>query len=875
MIRGLSRGFARARAALDPLACLLALILWVASVILLVRYVNGPPDDAWILLVPAGAGLLGLTIGADRFSWKTLALGLLALALVWVASLASLGLAQDADDRLEGFRRAATAANVELTELETRPTPSPSLADATAALDAARKALVAPVAGFDTDAQALADSALAATSAVFDAGATQVASIDEATQAIEELASSLTDEAPRPQRRAVEALQAALEATRSALELDQAERQLADVAEARIRVNVALPQAGAVFGDSGVPDTASVCRAPTANDGTRTKPQSTTAAATEETANEGPADPPEPERLLAVRRAQAELAVAEASVAFAADDDAKEAAATRVSDRSQALNEALAAVDQPPPSTSVADAVGLGASAVVSDVVGESTDVPLALELLGWVLVGVAALWIVRSLSIRNADRELGPVALTAPKEAGAEAEQFRTYLLRNLPEPGAVPGADAISEVANLVVALEPVVKLPTVSALVAAVKTAVVVERGYIVEYCDLPTNPTATGSGANASTDGGADPAAGSGPVELVVRVRHARTTELLAQRIVRRPKRHEAFREGAYWAAAVIINASKVVPQWARWDPESAGALATFNQEDDLGKLALDDLRLAARLAPTSGVLGMRLAHAEAVKGNQLEAFAQVLQTVRQHPRYLLARYRLAVSASLLADDAHLLANASRDLRLRLAGDLELVGGGRALAAKLRETPTPPPANADELAMELCSFGLTQLTKARRNLWTPNVLWNWLRTGERVEQRNFIPFHQSRRDVKQIGASCRYAIKERRRQRGGQGDARRVCRAAHRHDARVMERGPIWQVAYNLACFHSLASRSNEHDQQARKDDAFRLLEAARRSRDSQQLGQDWLMADSDLQPLHGDPRWTRFLERIAPTEVNSP
>ena len=854
MIRRLSRGFARARAALDPLACLLALTLWVAAVVLLVRYVNGPPDDAWILLVPAGAGLLGLTIGADRFSWNTLALGLLVLAGIWVASLASLGLAQDAEDRLEGFRGAATAANVELTELETRPPPSRSLADATEALDAAREALVAPVSGFDANAQALADSALAATSAAVDAGDAQDASIDEATQTIEELASSLADEPPQAATRAVAALQAALDATRSALELDQAERQLADLAEARVRVDALCRGAGATFGDSGAPDTATVCRALLAD--------------------EGPADPPEPERLLAVRRAQAELAVADASVAFAADDDAKEAAATRVLERSQALTEALAAAEQPPPSTSVADAVGLGASAVVTDVVGESTEVPLALELLGWVLVGVAALWIVRSLSTRNADRELGPVALTAPKEAGAEAEQFRTYLLRNLPEPGAVPGADAISEVSSLVVALEPVVKLPTASALVAAVKTAVVVERGYNVEYCDLPSNPPATGSGANSSTGADAKPAASSGSVELVVRVRHARTTELLAQRIVRRPQRHEALREGAYWAAAVIINASKVVPQWARWDPESAGALATFNQEEDLGKLALDDLRLAARLAPTSGVLGMRLAHAEAVKGNQLEAFAQVLQTVRQHPRYLLARYRLAVSASLLADDAQLLANASRDLRLRLAGDLELVGGASALAAKLRGTPTSV-ANADELAIDLCSFSLTQLSTARRNLWTPYVLWNWLRTGERVEQRRFIPFRQSRRDVKQIGASCRYAVKERRRQRGGKGDALRVSKKAHRSGSWLLERGPIWQVAYNLACFHSLASQSSEHDQQARKDDAFRLLEAARRSRDSQQLSLDWLQADSDLQPLRGDSRWKEFLARIAPTEVPTP
>ena len=96
------------------------------------------------------------------------------------------------------------------------------------------------------------------------------------------------------------------------------------------------------------------------------------------------------------------------------------------------------------------------------------------------------------------------------------------------------MPGSNALDEVSALVVALEPVPKVAFVSNLVAALKTAVVVKRGYVVEYANLLDGENAgreeEPGGVLSAADTTAAPAdgtTGTGPstAEIVVRVREA--------------------------------------------------------------------------------------------------------------------------------------------------------------------------------------------------------------------------------------------------------------------------------------------------------------------------------------------------------------
>jgi tetratricopeptide (TPR) repeat protein len=60
--------------------------------------------------------------------------------------------------------------------------------------------------------------------------------------------------------------------------------------------------------------------------------------------------------------------------------------------------------------------------------------------------------------------------------------------------------------------------------------------------------------------------------------------------------------------------------------------------------------------------------------------------------------------------------------------------------------------------------------------------------------------------------------------------------------------------VWYTHYNAACFHALAGNP---------DTAFRLLDEA--ARINTQEVRKWTAKDTDLDPLHDDPRWQRYAQ----------
>jgi hypothetical protein len=596
----------------------------------------------------------------------------------------------------------------------------------------------------------------------------------------------------------------------------------------------------------------------------------------------------------------------------------------------------LAATLEPAPAISIASALEAGANAVVSTVPG-SADVPVTLEALGWAVLGVLALLLIRFLSVQNATFALGPVVINPPKggagsdgdgaggasdaaDASAdETESFRTYLLRNLPEPGSVPGGQAVmamTDIAGLVAG-------PTfgpVASFVQGVVGAIKVPSGYAVEYCDItpltasadPPDPPPPPAGDAPAADADATPAT----TAIAVRIRFASSNRLLDQKVFPGPDRPALLRRGAYWAAARIIEASRSVPPWARWDSATSATLADYYLAQDRGA-GDDDLRIlqqAALEAPTSGLLALQLSQEEALSELYFDAFGDALRAATLYPRYFNARYRVGVSANLLADHPEQVAAASpeavaalRDALRRYAGSTRHANRASidgVVGALERQEPISPPL----LHMAVDELGdCQQLVRLRR------VAANALRSDERRFWWQLLCQRRRRHDFATIGSACRLVAQARL----WAPTAPELVAAAERHheglldawadtapfaalneDTSVPTRlSQTWQWAYDRACAWAVirgtlgaladgdpaadpgrapladaAARACAHSVMARLDlKVVALLEDAMLSRYSFQLTRDWVQVDPDLSALHGNGGFERFVQQVPTKE----
>jgi len=537
-----------------------------------------------------------------------------------------------------------------------------------------------------------------------------------------------------------------------------------------------------------------------------------------------------------------------------------------VAAREKAVADALVRGDGRTPSAAIPDVLTEGGNAVIRRLpLVDRRGVPLALALTGWLVVAGLGIIGYRHLEIINGADGLGPVRVQGTDD---DAERFRTYLLWSIGEPGAVPGASALKPVTDLLGATAAGVPgAAWLQRVVDALTAAVAVDHGYTVEYKVL------------------AEPKGAAGAT-MAVRVHVTRTGRLVGQHVATEPTKQEATRSAAYWAAAVIVSRSRKVPDWAEWSKETSDSLAAYFQESDAGDVDIDVLRKAVLEAPTSGLLCLKLANAEALEDNRFRAFELTLRVATLHPRYIAGRYRMAVTAHLLAadpvrywDEAPL---ASREAVLGALARYGALGrhGGRPpsgcvfgpdeLVNALNEKPDP---GGDKKRIALCLFAETELHRLRHDTTRRIVVFNALRQRERSywyellrPTRGAMGF---RRQFRQSIESCKLPV----RARGGitVTPAELTIQEGRAGDPRT-----LWLITYNLACYHAI--RRTHPDPAAvpgsidHVGEAVRLLETAVERPGSYQLSRAWVDIDPDLQNLHNDHRFRRFQRSLGDRPV---
>jgi hypothetical protein len=515
-------------------------------------------------------------------------------------------------------------------------------------------------------------------------------------------------------------------------------------------------------------------------------------------------------RQLFVARAAAQLATADLQLARALGDEQASESDTSAARSTQAqARDALQTAEQVT-RLDVARALSAGTGVIVDGLLEDESQFPLAAGIIVWTLGAAAVVALIRWTSVRNSTRGLGPVSFGVPeqdKDWEPCAERFRIHLLDNVPEPGSVPNAETLSEVASLVGTAVP--NAAGSSRIVAdaleSLRSAILVERGYAVQVAvvrrpgDEKAGAAPSPVGDVISTDADPTPTtSGPGPESngtdvkgLVVRVRKARTGALMEQRefpFLRETDREVTVREAALWAAAVIISDSRSVPGWARWSPDACRPLARLGQAqrnvearpdknasgdgDKFETFRVFELEEAIRLSPESGRLLLELAHAEERARHFGAALGHTLDAVALYPRYLDARYRLACEAGLLAreldgqQEAAEEAVASeedatrdtsdqrmKDLKRLNSAVLRHLGDEHPLAKALaayQEAPGKCTA-ARHLADELQFLSLRERERERRRRWPVVLAWNAMHATERDLWLPVLWQHRRRSDL----------------------------------------------------------------------------------------------------------------------------
>lgn len=407
----------------------------------------------------------------------------------------------------------------------------------------------------------------------------------------------------------------------------------------------------------------------------------------------------ESDRTLAVAMAaeRLELAKYRQAVLGRAEDDAAVQQATA----------ALTSVQTEPPSPatetySVVDAMVAGAQAIATAL--SEPGPPILIEMAGWILLALLALGFWRVVERRSFGQLPGPVtielktatsSLASPGENGeggkdggndgaaseapptsagraesggepspapakpdvaAQQAVFRVALLQNLTEPGALPGASALLPLTDL---LEiPGVKQTWLTPLVTAIKSILAAPRGCAVSGDVVPPGKP------------GAD-------WVVLVRVSDVATGEEVDVCTQVGKTDVQACLAAGYWAATVVLARSTRIAGWARWNKNTAAALAAF---DDPSTRTIDDLKKAVALAPASGVLLQKLAARYDLEKRLVDSLSLSARAVAAHPRYTVARYRLAGSLNMFADNvAENWLPASISEKRRLMGQLKRASG----------------------------------------------------------------------------------------------------------------------------------------------------------------------------------------------------
>ena len=494
-------------------------------------------------------------------------------------------------------------------------------------------------------------------------------------------------------------------------------------------------------------------------------------------------------------------------------------AAVSPSDATKAAAAAAAAAAPKRLDTTLAGAAAAGPSAIVSSIDPHNPLRPIPGPL-GWLLLGLVALSVLRGLLELNARQMPGPVTINY---TGDQSADLRLAVLKNLRTPAATPGSAITQSVTDLSALAGPEVGM--VAKVVAAINTVLARDRGYAIDADVVP--PSTTGS-APAVTS-------------VLVRVSSAGSKQSLGSASFEHASPETALRSAGYWAAGFLLARSTRIPTWASWNEQTAEALGAATA----GSPTLAQLETAARTAPTSGWILHLYGNELELNGREREAVAVYARAVVSHPRYLLARYRLAVSVGMLGRNVAKswagVSLAERDsLCLLLTQAFERLGLDttevRSLAA-----PGTTSGGFFQLSEQLLGTiaddtSFLRRTAAALRKSDRDATWlSWWR-GRGMSSKDLMWLATSARLVYRSSPSA--------------GDLTAMSKVADRPDS-------SWQVSYNLACAYA---RTNTGV-------AVEWLEHCLLRPGAQELRSQWVQLDPDLEPIASTARFARFCERL--------
>ncbi|HEY5878846.1 MAG TPA: hypothetical protein VIU11_08040, partial [Nakamurella sp.] len=466
-------------------------------------------------------------------------------------------------------------------------------------------------------------------------------------------------------------------------------------------------------------------------------------------------------------------------------------------------------------------------------------DPPVALETAGWALIAIIALLFWRMIQLRSYDQLPGPVTITPnttksphdgdPSTIDIQKATLRASVLRNLSEPGAIPGSSAIEPVTDL---LEiPGISDTWYSVIIAALKSIVRTPRGSEITFDVVPSEEP-------------------GGPWTVLVRVSGAGASSEIDVGTQTGPNGIEACRAAGFWAAAVVLARSTRIASWARWDKDTSQALARF---DDPARQATADLECAVAQAPSSGVLLQKLAFNYAIDGRAMDAISASARAVAAHPRYSIARYRLAVGLNMLTEHTESWNDSSLADRRRIAEQIrraaKAMGVSDSTLSRLDSLIGGPRTGdpADDPATVFGKVADAMFVRIKQTMTWPVIITRALRRSERDVW--WPP------GIKKFGRDsllhyARWTAKSLRLINNPNG------REMRRVEKRAAKSWSWYQLSYNLAC---MSSRKGD------PDTALTWLETSLERPGSWQMSDRWIDADSDLEPIRQTVRY-RWLHR---------
>jgi len=533
------------------------------------------------------------------------------------------------------------------------------------------------------------------------------------------------------------------------------------------------------------------------------------------------------------------------------------AAVTTTAANQAALKAVLARQPQVNEDISVLSAIGQGPAAMWRSV-SHGTGPALVPGPLGWVVFGAALLGLLGSWLKINARQLAGPVDVLSVNSgsdsdnSGSDRDKelttvLRVAVLKNVPEPGASPGSPSVKPVTNLLdIAGVP---LTAVGKAVQAVLTLLGRRYGYQVSVDAVAGGPAESDRAPGAASPAVPDPVSPMPKrTTALVRIKSLSGGATVASHAFPCRSDTDAVQAAGLWAAGYILDRSSRIPSWAAWSAETAHALATAVSED---VITMDVIEAALKDAPNSGILLVLLGHRYELAGRRSDAINCYARAVAMHPRYPVARYRLAVAVADLLDKPQWSEDQLDDLRAL----------GPAIVAMNVNVNCPLSALAGKFSLEAwwgrTDFGKLAVTLLKR-----------LEDDLRYRHRLVDAVRRSERDYAWAGLAWNFRTDASRFRQVVMSARMALDDDLPRLDKKAAKPDSWWQISYNAACGYAVKGKELD------KLRALALLEQAMIRPNAYQLSAAWARKDPDLRNVRECARFRQFLEQLGSGDKES-